>query len=50
MAYFDRISLGETVWTPSTGVEESDGCILPATKLTYSPKWLNIASFTYPII
>ena len=33
MADFDRISTGETKWTPSTGVEDPDGCILPAAKL-----------------
>ena len=33
MADFNQISAGETDWASSTGVEDLDGCILPATKL-----------------
>ena len=33
MADFNQISAGEIDWASSTGVEDSDGCILPAAKL-----------------
>nr|POE57226.1 hypothetical protein CFP56_01879 [Quercus suber] len=36
MADFNRISTGETDWAPSTGVEDPNGCILPAAKLMLS--------------
>ena len=33
MEAFNWISVGEIDWAPSTGVEDPDGCILPAAKL-----------------